>query len=285
MNLRIITDSTSDFTLEQAKDLNIDMIPITININNKSYRDGIDISKEEFYEVLVEGKYYPKTSQPALGEFLERFEDAKKKHETVLVIVIAKTLSGSVNTAQMAKDMAEYDDIHIVESCTTIAGLQILVNEAIRLNKEGKSIEEIVAHLDELKLRIVVVAVMNTLENLYKGGRLSRLTATVGRIINIKPLLNFRKDGSIAIPSKSLGNTRANKSIANFVLERPRDPNYPCYFYYSHSLENLNNMKNMFVKMGIPTEGPIVHLSPAVGCHIGANAYGVVYIQAKESIK
>lgn len=281
MKLKIITDSSCDLTANEAKELNVTVIPLSINIDGKEYKDGVDINKEKFYELLINGKGMPKTSQPPLGEFVQAFTEAKKNNEVVLTILIAKSLSGTINSAYLAKEMVDYDQIYIIDSCTTIAGIQILINEATKLNKQGKTIQEIIDTLNDLKSRIVVLACMNTLEYLYRGGRLSRVTAFVGNLINIKPLIMFKEDGSVSVISRQLGMTRANKAMISVMDKRPIDPKYGIYYYYSHNLENLEHFIAALKKFGKYLAGKIINLSPAVGCHIGDNAYGLVYVCAK----
>lgn len=281
MKIKIITDSSSDLKIEEAQKLGVELVPLTLSFDDKVYKDGVDIDKDMFYNLLINEKKYPKTSQPSPEEFVYLFKEAKKNGETVLVLPIAKALSGTYNSATIAKQIVEYEDIHIIDTCTTIAGLQLMVLEAIK-NSANMTIEQLVNHLNEFKKRIVVYACINTLEYLSKGGRLSGMEAKIGDLLSLKPVITFKEDGAISIISKSIGKIRANSSLLKLIKATPIDSSYPIYYYYSNKLDNLQQFKDKLKKEDCYLEGIDVNLSPVVGCHIGDNAYGIVYV--KESL-
>lgn len=281
MKIKIITDSSSDLKIEEAQKLGVELVPLTLSFDDKAYKDGVDIDKDMFYNLLINEKKYPKTSQPSPEEFVYLFKEAKKNGETVLVLPIAKALSGTYNSATIAKQIVEYEDIHIIDTCTTIAGLQLMVLEAIK-NSANMTIEQLVNHLNEFKKRIVVYACINTLEYLSKGGRLSGMEAKIGDLLSLKPVITFKEDGAISIISKSIGKIRANSSLLKLIKTTPIDSSYPIYYYYSNKVDNLQQFKDKLKKEHCFLEGTDVNLSPVVGCHIGDNAYGIVYV--KESL-
>lgn len=281
MNLKIITDSSSDLTIEEGKQFGIEIVPLTLSFDDKIYRDGIDIQKEEFYDLLINQKKYPKTSQPSPECFVSLYEEAKEKGEIVLVLPIAKALSGTYNSAVIAKDIVGYDQIYIIDTCTTIAGLQIMVAEALEKSKT-MDILAVVAHLEEFKKRIVLYACMNTLEYLSKGGRLTGVEAALGNFLNLKPIITFKEDGAIDIVSKSFGKVRANNSLVKLLQNNKMDTRYGVFYYYSYVEENLNHFIDRLKKENLYVEGHRINLSPVVGCHIGDNAYGIVYVKAQK---
>lgn len=278
MSLRIVCDSSCDISQDEAKELNIDVLPLTITINEKNYKDGIDISKEEFYKILETEKKLPKTSQISPAVFESIFEDAKGSGDDVLVITIAGVLSGTSNSARIAKDMVEYDNIEIVDSCSVIGGFQILVHEAVKLRDESKSLKEIADYLNTLKKRIKIWGAINTLENLKKGGRLSFIEAALGTLMNIKPIISFNEVGKINVVSKAMGMTKTSKKIIDLVKKYPIDENYEVIYYYSSSNKNLDKFLNEFKESGMYIDGTSINLSPVVGTHIGDNAYAICYI-------
>ncbi len=285
MKLKIITDSSSDYSQEQAKKLGIELIPLTFTFDDKTYRDGIDIEKNDFYEMLIKKKKYPKTSQPSPSVFVNLFEKAKENDETVLVLLIAESLSGSYRNALIAKEEVGYDKIYVVDSYTTIAGLQILVETALKKYQEGLNIEEIVEFINKLKQRIVVIACMNTLEYLAKGGRLSVFGAIIGNLVDLKPIIKFKVNGAISVYARPFGKTRANLALIRYLQEHPHDENYKFYYYYSYEKSNLDVLMDKMKKNNINIEGDIINLSPVVGTHIGHNAYGFVYIAKEDNVK
>lgn len=279
MNLRIICDSSCDISQDEALNLNINVLPLNITINDKDYKDGIDISKEEFYKLLQSEKKLPKTSQISPAIFADLFEEAKNNGDDVLVITIAGVLSGTSNSARIAKEMVEYDNIEIVDSCSVIGGFQILVHEAVRLRDEGKSLKETANYLNNLKKRIKILGAINTLENLKKGGRLSFIEATIGTLINIKPIISFNEVGKINVVTKTIGMSKTSKKIVELINKHPIDLNHEVIYYYSANDKNMNKFIDELKENNIYTPGNIVNLSPVVGTHIGENAYAICYIE------
>lgn len=281
MSIKIITDSSSDFSQEEAKELGITVIPLTLTIDEKNYEDGVDITKDEFYDLLINKGKYPKTSQPTPTVFKQYFKAAKENKDTLLVLPLSSGMSGAYNSAQIAKQMVDYEDIHIIDTQTTIGGLRILINHALKLIDAGKSIDEIVKTLEKLKKRIVLVAIMDTLEYLYKGGRLSSVAATIGNVLNLKPLITFI-DGKVEILCKPFGKLRAMHNFIKQIKAKPIDPNYLITYHYSNNKSNLDNAIENLKKENLYFDGPQINLSPVVGCHIGDNAIAIMYVQKEE---
>lgn len=278
MSIKIITDSSSDYTQEEAEQLGITVIPLTLTIDDQDYYDGINITKDEFYNLLINKKKFPKTSQPTPEVFKKYFKEAKDNNDTLLVLPISSGMSGAYNSALMAKQLVDYDNIYIIDTKTTIGGLRILVTEALKLIEKGFPIEEIVKKLEHLKKRIVLVAIMNTLEYLHKGGRLSSISAAIGSMLNIKPIITFI-NGKVEVLSKPLGKLRAAHAFIKQVISKPIDPNYLITYHYSYNKQNLDETILNLKKHNLYYEGPKINLSPVVGCHIGDNAVAMMYVE------
>ena len=278
MNLRVATDSASDYSQEEAKALGIDVIPLGITVDGELYLDGIDMSKDLFYDLLINKKKFPKTSQPTQQQFIELFEDAKNKNQTLLYISLASGLSGTYQGALMAKETVGYDNIYVVDGGTLVAGQQILVELALKLDKEGKSIDEIIERINNVKKRIVILACMNTLEYVKRGGRGGKIFSFLGNLINIKPIITFNEKGGADILAKPFGQTRGRVALIKEMDAHKRDKDYPIYYYYSYNKANLDEFVDRLKKLNKYDEGKTVNLSPAVGCHIGDNAYAVCYV-------
>lgn len=206
--IKIITDSTSDISQIQAKELGITVLPLRVIFKDGEYEDGIDLQIDEFYNKLVSSDTLPSTSQLTPEQFMPLFEDAKNNNDTIIVITLSAHLSGTYQSAVIAKDMCEYDNIHIIDSLSVTLGLQILVRQAIDLLNKGCSAEEIVEILEKDKNRIHVFALVETLEYLKKGGRLSSVSAIAGTILNIKPIVEV-KNGKVDVAGKARGLTGA----------------------------------------------------------------------------
>ena len=209
MSVKIIIDSTAD--LMPAVKARCLVVPLTIHFDDEEYIDGVTISHKEFYEKLVETDVMPRTSQANPDAFAKEFEKVSAAGDSAVVIVISSKLSGTCQSAMIAA--ADYDNIYVVDSGTGAIGAGILAEYALQLADEGLDAKSIAQKLDEEKKRIKIVAMVDTLEYLYKGGRLSKTAAIAGGILNIKPVLAI-DDGEIKI----LGKARGSKQGNNFLV-------------------------------------------------------------------
>ena len=209
MSVKIIIDSTAD--LMPAVKARCLVVPLTIHFDDEEYIDGVTISHKEFYEKLVETDVMPRTSRANPDAFAKEFEKVSAAGDSAVVIVISSKLSGTCQSAMIAA--ADYDNIYVVDSGTGAIGAGILTEYALQLADEGLDAKSIAQKLDEEKKRIKIVAMVDTLEYLYKGGRLSKTAAIAGGILNIKPVLAI-DDGEIKI----LGKARGSKQGNNFLV-------------------------------------------------------------------
>lgn len=279
MGVRIITDSTSDISAAQAKDLKITVIPLKVIFGDKEYREGVDISIEGFYDRLVKAEKLPTTSQPSPDDFLKSFLEAKEAKESVLVLLIAGKLSGTFQSAMIAKDLAEYEDIHIIDSQTTITGLRFLVEHAVKLSNEGMSARDIVPILEELMDRIVLLAMVDTLEYLHKGGRLSRSSAILGSLLKFKPIIQV-KDGVIHVVGKERGSNKAITKVLELIGEfGDIDDNYPVYFGYTAEDSKAKLLMESVKQSYSLTETSLHPVGCVVGTHAGPGACVISYIR------
>lgn len=210
MKTRIIVDSTADLTAELKERVHI--VPLTINFGEERYIDGVTIDNKTFYEKLVESDVLPTTSLANPAAFIEEFEKTMEAGESAVVITISSKLSGTYQSAVLAS--AAYENIHIVDGGSVAIGSGILVELALKLLDEGKSAEEIANILEEEKKKIVVVALLDTLEYLKMGGRISKTVAFAGGVLNIKPVVSI-VDGEINM----LGKARGSKMGNNLLVE------------------------------------------------------------------
>ncbi|MDU3828112.1 MAG: DegV family protein, partial [Peptostreptococcus sp.] len=189
MGLKLIVDSASDISIEEAKELGIRVMPLSISFADKDYKDGVDLSKLEFYKKLKESSELPKTSQVSPYEFDQAINDVVSNGDAAIVITIASTLSGTYSSATIAASNYPDDKVVVIDSMTASVGERVLVLYALDLIKQGLDIKEIAKILNEKKEKIRIVYLMDTLETLYKGGRLSRLETMTGSILGVKPIL------------------------------------------------------------------------------------------------
>ena len=279
MGVRIITDSTSDISLEQAKKLGILIVPLKVIFGDMEYKEGIEITIEGFYEKLVAAEKLPTTSQPSPDDFLEYFNQAKEAGDSVVVILIAGKLSGTLQSAVIAKEMADYESIYIVDSLTTITGLRLLVEHATVLREQGIEAAKIAETLEELKKRIVLLAMVDTLEYLHKGGRLSKSSAIIGSLLKFKPIITL-KDGTLSVIAKERGTNKGMARILEAVDEMGTiDRNYPIYFGYTAQDTQTRILKDKMEEKYDLKEAKLYPVGCVVGTHVGPGACIITYIR------
>ena len=212
MNTRIIVDSTADLMPEYKSRVNV--VPLTVRFGDEEYIDGVTIDHKTFYEKLIESDVLPTTSQATPDAFMKEFEKAKAAGEAAVAITLASKFSGTYQSATIAAEA--YDNIHIVDSASAAMGSGILVELALRLLDEGKNAEEIAKALEEEKKKIIIVALVDTLEYLKKGGRISKAVAFAGGVLNIKPVLSV-VDGEINMLGKARGSKMGNNLLVQEI--------------------------------------------------------------------
>jgi len=212
MNTRIIVDSTADLMPEYKN--RVHTVPLTVNFGNEEFIDGVTIDHKTFYEKLIESDVLPTTSQATPEAFIKAFEKAKKAGEAAVVITLASKFSGTYQSANIAAE--GFENIYIVDSASAAMGSGILVELAFRLLDEGKSAEEIARVLEEEKKKIIIVALVDTLEYLKKGGRISKAVAFAGGVLNIKPVLSVI-DGEINMLGKARGSKMGNNLLVQEI--------------------------------------------------------------------
>ena len=276
--IRILTDSTADILPNEAKDKEITIIPLNVTFENGvTYKDGIELSHDDFYDKLSKCKELPVTSQPSPELFLAEFESAKKAGDDVIAILISSNLSGTYQSATIAKEECGYDRIFIIDSGTVTMGIQLLVNLALKLKAENKKAEEIVEILNEEKEKIRILAVVNELKYLQKGGRLSKAAAFAGGILGIKPII-IEKNGVI----KPAGKARKMSDAIEILFKVARDEGgidlakeiiaaYCADEKFAEEILNALREKLSMENISCKTIGTVV------GTHVGPKAAGFAY--------
>ena len=267
--LRIITDSSAEFSKEEAQRLGIEIIPLTVVFDGRAYLEGVEISKAEFYRRLLSGEY-PQTSQPSVTQFSEAF--ARTNGEETLVILISSALSGTVNTAKLAKEDGNFTQVHIYDSLCTTAMMRLLVEEAYK-NRE-KSVEEVVAILNDLRKRMRLYACIDTLEYLHKGGRIKRGAAIRGGLLGVRPIITISEEGTVVMAGRERGRKRALNAVAERFFAEKCDPNYPAVFLQS----DKDAQPRELMKLTGCEDARIFQICCAVGTHIGPDGAGIVYV-------
>ncbi len=275
--IRIIVDSSADYLKEDIDKKQMILASLNINLDGKMYLDGVDISRDQLYEWLMESKGFPKTSQPSPEVFLKQFKEAKETGDDVICILLSSALSGTCQSAHLAKSMADYDNIYIVDSLSATHLIRFLGNKACQMRDAGASAKEISETLEELKTRTKVIAAVDTLEYLCRGGRVSKAAAAIGNLANLKPIITVNPEGEVAVIAKCVGKNKSISYILNAMQEYEIDENYPIYSIYSYGVENCISLEAK-----VENAGYLLHsrkqIGATIGCHVGPGAFGVLFV-------
>ncbi|WP_270182847.1 DegV family protein [Alkalihalobacillus sp. CinArs1] len=229
MAIRIITDSSIDFPEEMLADLNVTVVPLNLLFGEKEYKAGVDIDTPTFYQKLKQAKELPKSSAPSPQDFLTKFEQSEPE-DKILVISLSKALSTTYENAVLAKQMFHEEhpdrDVEVINSKTASSGLGIIVCHAAEMAQNGESFEDIVRETEMYTDETLTMFLLDTLENVIKGGRLDRVKGTIASALNIKLLMRAGDDGSLEVLDKVRGNKRAIRQFIQKVGE------------YGHNLED-----------------------------------------------
>ena len=278
MSVRIIIDSASDITVDRAKALNLDFLPMKTIFGEEEYLDGVTLSHRDFYEKLIESDVHPTTSQISPYDFEAVFEDVKKAGDTAVCITLSSKLSGTYQSANIAAE--DYEDvITIVDSENVAIGEQLLIMLAIKLREAGKSAEEIAEVLETEKKKVRLIALLDTLEYLKKGGRISGAAAMAGGLLSIKPVIAI-ENGVVETLGKARGSKNGQNLLREYVKKMDVDYTKDCVAAYTGLSDELlkkylEDSKEIYAPFG--HELPISSIGSTIGTHAGPGAIAVAF--------
>ena len=276
--VRIITDSAADFEPWEYEKLGVSCIPLRVAFGDQEYLECAELSKEKFYELMASSEL-PKTSQASPAVLTELFEAARSAGEEAIYITLSSALSGTYQTACMVRDDAEYEGAFVYDSRNATGGQRLLVEEACRLRDQGLDAAGIMAGLDAIRDRIELYAMVNDLENLHRGGRISHAVYTLGSLAQIKPLISVDTEGKVTLPGKAMGVRKGMDMVAKRLGIRKPDEQYPVYVMYTDNRTVGEQLRQRMAALGweIPGER-IIQVGAAIGAHVGTDACGIVYV-------
>ena len=278
MKTRIIVDSTADLMPEIKERVNV--VPLTVKFGDEEFIDGVTIDNKTFYEKLIESDSLPTTSQATPDAFMTEFEKAKEAGEAAVVITLSSKFSGTYQSAMIAAE--EYENIYVVDSSSVAMGGGILIELALRLLDEGKNAEEITKILEEEKQKIVIVALLDTLEYLKKGGRISKAVAFAGGVLNIKPVISVT-DGEISMLGKARGSKMGNNLLVQEIEKAGGiDFSKPVLLGYSGLSDVILNKyieDSRHIWEGNLEEVRYTTVGSVIGTHIGPGAVVVAFFK------
>ena len=279
MKITLITDSTCDITPEELGAKGVKFAPLKVLFPDGEYVDKIDLTNAEFYGKMKASETLPTTSQVNPNEFHELFEEEIKAGNHVIGIFLSSELSGTYQSAVIAKEMTSSDQITLIDARTTSFGLGLLLNTLIEHVEKGLSVEEIVKVMNEKIAKTQLYGMLDTLENLKKGGRLSSSSAIIGKMLNLKPIIET-KDGLVNVASKVRGSKKGmNWMLEQLLAEYPEGYVDVIGIAHANNLEKMEEFRHLIlksIKVGTIYESEI---GSVVGTHAGEGAVGLVFFR------
>lgn len=280
-SIKIVTDSSVLLTADEIKDNDITVIPLSVEVNGKNYVDEVDITRPQLVEALKQG-FIPKTSQPALGNFIEAFDRLGEDGSSVIAIILSDVLSGAYASATQAAEMSA-TDVTVINSKSTDRGEAFQVLAAAKDAQAGKSVAEIVDHCRDIYSRTSIDVLIDSLDCLVAGGRVSRMTGLLTKLANIKVVVELH-DQSLDVVSKG----RSSKSLLKFVTKKKQAHDDDHNRIQALSLSNvaadesmLTKVKNLLIgdQENVPYIAELT--SPIIMTHTGLKAIGVITLSEK----
>ena len=278
MPVRIITDSTVDIADKYSNLFTV--VPLTVTFGEKDYIDGVTINKQEFYQKLVSSPELPKTSQATPAAFADVFRDLQEKGDEAIVITVSSRLSGTYQSACIAAE--DFPNVRVVDSMNVSIASGILAEYALRCAEEGMGLDELASHLSKKRDDVGLVAMVDTLEYLKKGGRISGAAALAGGVLGIKPVVTTR-DGELAVLGKARGSKKANNLLIEQIRKNGVDFSMPLLLGYTGLSDDMLRQyiqDSQCLWKGHVTDLDCVQLGSVIGTHAGPGAVAVAYFKS-----
>lgn len=286
-NVKIFTDSASDIPKDLLQELNISVVPLKVHIDGESYIDGVTLHTEEFYDKLRASHQLPTTSQPSPLDFAEAFREAAQEGaKEILCINLSSAMSGTYQSAVLAKSMLEEEDIHVtvLDSKSATYGLGMVVVAAARAAKEGKSLAECVEIAEHYIKNQKVFFMVDTLEYLQKGGRIAKASAMVGTLLNITPILSLNEAGEVCGIDKVRGKNKAfNRVFELMQAALPPGSSISLGVLHADTPESAQKWLEKTQSLYDVKESVVTQIGPIIGTHAGPGTVACVLVPLDES--
>ena len=274
--IRLIIDSTADLTAQEIEDLGVTVIPMKVCVDDKEYLAGVNLQNEEFFDLLKKCKTLPHTTQINQDEYQNIIKPFLDKGEDVFVMSLSSGLSGSFNSLRLASEELNSAHLEIFDTQNVTLGFKVLVFEALKLIKSGVSLHQLKAKMEELKQKCRLIAVVDNVKYLIKGGRLSLVAGIAVTALNIKPIVTI-KNGKVVVLSKGIGYNHAIKNLiknlSNIDLEKS------ICLGHSNDLTRFEQFKKEIEKaLNIKCEG-CTGIGPIIGTHAGPGCVAIAYLE------
>ncbi|MCR5691860.1 MAG: DegV family protein [Eubacterium sp.] len=276
--IRIITDSLSDMTMEYAKANNFDIMALTVSFGSTDYKCGVDLSNEEFYNLLETSEDKPNTAAVNPYEFEQIFQKYIDAGDEIVAILFSKYMSATFQSANIAAENVNSDKLHLIDCENGAMGQALLVQTAVDMRDAGASATEIADAITALIPRVQTYFVVDNMDYLQHGGRISKTVDQVDNQARIHPVLQLLPDGVKPL-DKVKGRKSANAWLVNRAKEKAPDSNYKFVIGHSNAVERAETLKAQLREAGIQNEILITCIAPIVGTHIGPYSLGIGYVE------
>lgn len=273
--IKVVTDSGADIPHPFATDLDIKIVPLTINFGSEQFLDGVDIQPQTFYERLRAGDH-PSTTQPSPADFESAYREVAKEADIIISCHLSGALSGTVQSATLAAREIDVP-VHVLDTRSASLGIGILAIEAARMAKSGRPIDEILPRLQSIIDTQRVLFLVDTLEYLQRNGRIGRAQAFVGGLLNIKPLLML-EDGVVTPLERARGRRAATLRLLERMAEDYSDDPFRLGIMHAGVPEEAAAFRDQILTRFNVEELTVTELGPTVGAHAGPGSLGVVYL-------
>jgi DegV family protein with EDD domain len=271
----VVVDSTADIPQSTRDELGISVVPLTILFGNQSFLDGVDMTSDDFYKRLVQSNVHPSTSQPSPGLFAETYERLARDHDGIISIHLSGKLSGTLRSAEQAKELVPNVPIRTIDSGSVSLGFGFLGIEAARMAREGKSLDEIATRVESMIPNIRLWAVLDTLKYLERGGRIGRTRAFLGTLLNVKPMIQIRGE---VLPAEQVRSHK--KAIARMVeLAKAEAPYEHLAVLHSQAAPLAEEFADRLAELHPRNKIIVSQLTGVIGVHGGPGLIGVTGIK------
>jgi DegV family protein with EDD domain len=278
MKTVIVTDSTAYIPKEVRERYRIHMIPLSVVLNGELYEEEVDLTAEQFYEEMKQGKKLPTSSQPSIGRFVDLFENLGKEYDAVISIHLSSGISGTYQGAVSAGEMVDNIKVYAYDSEISCMAQGFYAIDAAKMAAEGKEPEEILARLDELKATTRAYFMVDDLSNLQRGGRLSSAQAIIGSLLNIKPLLHF-VDKVIVPFEKIRTRKKALKRIFDLLGEdAEKGISLKASIIHANREEEAKEFQEELAKKYPNVDFSISYFGPVIATHLGEGSIGMTWM-------
>ncbi|MFL2030334.1 DegV family protein [Loigolactobacillus zhaoyuanensis] len=283
MKIAVVTDSTAYLPQQLIDENEITVVPIPVVLDGQTYNEGIDITSSEFYEKLRHSESFPSTAQPSIGEIIALYEHlGDQGYDTVISIHLASTISGFVNNLKNVAQLVKNTHVIPYDSQITVVLMGEMVLAAARMAKKGKTVEEILARLDALRETTNEYFIVNDLQNLVRGGRLSNASAFLGSMLRIKPILTFDEDSHKIVAFEKIRSLKKAYSRVEELFDKTvQHTDYPIHAYVIHANDEpaaIEWRDQLAVKYP-QVKFDISYFGPVVGAHLGEKAIAIGWIK------